>query len=725
MNAQPTINTNAKSQLAKLLATENISIQYNPNASTASFDVKSRVLYLPVWQNISEDLHDMLSVHETGHAIDTPADGWESALKTIAKKYYDNDDLRYMMAIKSFLNVVEDARIDKRQKRRYPGSKRNYLAGYKELLERDFFGIKDREVASLTFIDRANIYFKGGNLLLDIPFSAQERQYLSKMENTETWEQVVELTDMLFGLAKSKQEEQNNISQSDLEASADEDGDMEGYSDDSDNGEGDESSDAMSYSYDDADDADDDGDFDEESDDTSTGDLGGYSSSDAVPEAQTDRTYEERKQQIVSNSGYTFNYFKIPTFDYTEIVDDYPKFLADCDLNVKNSIGYYSKDWMDTNIAELNKFKAEENATISYMVKEFEMRKAADLYSRISVSKTGVIDTNKLHSYKYNDDIFRRLATVPQGKNHGFIMFLDWSGSMHGNLKYTMKQLFGLTMFCKRVQIPFEVYLFRDHGRYDTEPKNKTYSVANQNSVFFAGYFKLRNVLSSRMKSQELIAAYNHLWALCKIHSPYDTMNGTPLDPCIAAASKLVNDFRTRNKLQVVNTIFLTDGESAPTNFGVAGVSNNNKAINIIQDDVTKKEYRVDRSRYYWTRTTPTWLKILKERTGCNLIGFYLYETTKFSRLADRFELDANPEYRNKMQDMWKNDKFISVTSEGYDEYYIINTPSSKNDTDTQLKIDSSMSKNKMAKAFAKFSQKKTVNRILLNRFMEKVSKNG
>ena len=142
------------------------------------------------------------------------------------------------------------------------------------------------------------------------------------------------------------------------------------------------------------------------------------------------------------------------------------------------------------------------------------MRKAADLYSRISVSKTGVIDTNKLHSYKYNDDIFRRLATVPQGKNHGFIMFLDWSGSMHGNLKYTMKQLFALTMFCKRVQIPFEVYLFRDHGRYDMEPKNKTYSGANQNRVWFAGYFKLRNVLSSRMKSQELIAAYNHLWAL-------------------------------------------------------------------------------------------------------------------------------------------------------------------------------------------------------------------
>ena len=61
-------NYEIKSQLAKLLATENISMRHEPNSKTAYFDVKKRELILPVWQNISEDLYDMLVVHEVGHA---------------------------------------------------------------------------------------------------------------------------------------------------------------------------------------------------------------------------------------------------------------------------------------------------------------------------------------------------------------------------------------------------------------------------------------------------------------------------------------------------------------------------------------------------------------------------------------------------------------------------------------------------------------------------------
>ena len=107
-------------------------------------------------------------------------------------------------------------------------------------------------------------------------------------------------------------------------------------------------------------------------------------------------------------------------------------------------------------------WKQKEKETISFLVKEFEAKKAAETYSRISVSKTGVIDTNKLHSYKYNDDIFRRLATIPKGKNHGFVMFIDWSGSMHYNLLETLKQTFSLALFCKQIGVPFELYAFKD-----------------------------------------------------------------------------------------------------------------------------------------------------------------------------------------------------------------------------------------------------------------------
>ena len=100
------------------------------------------------------------------------------------------------------------------------------------------------------------------------------------------------------------------------------------------------------------------------------------------------------------------------------------------------------------------------------MVKEFELKKAATAHSRSMQSNSGVVDPLKLHSYKFNDDIFKRLTVTPDGKNHGLMMFIDWSGSMHDKIAPTIKQLMNLTMFCRKVQIPFEVYAFSNNNWY-------------------------------------------------------------------------------------------------------------------------------------------------------------------------------------------------------------------------------------------------------------------
>ena len=78
----------SKSLLAKLLATEDITMQRSATEKTASFDIKNRVLYLPVWTGISNDLEDMLVVHEVGHALDTPLEAWKTAIKDITTKVY-------------------------------------------------------------------------------------------------------------------------------------------------------------------------------------------------------------------------------------------------------------------------------------------------------------------------------------------------------------------------------------------------------------------------------------------------------------------------------------------------------------------------------------------------------------------------------------------------------------------------------------------------------------
>ena len=60
-----------KSQLAKLLATEDLIVEHK-QVETAQFNVHTRVLILPLWEKASNVVYDMLVGHEVGHALFTP-----------------------------------------------------------------------------------------------------------------------------------------------------------------------------------------------------------------------------------------------------------------------------------------------------------------------------------------------------------------------------------------------------------------------------------------------------------------------------------------------------------------------------------------------------------------------------------------------------------------------------------------------------------------------------
>ena len=709
-----------KSQLAKLLATENIDIRQSPSAKTASFDVKNRVLVLPVWKGISDDLRDMLIVHEVGHALDTPCEGWLDTIKNIAKKLHGDDAKKYSSAIKSFMNVIEDARIDKRQKRRYPGSRRNYLIGYKELIGRDFFGTSKKDINTMSFIDRLNIYYKGGSIHSNISFSPEERVFVNRVGETETFEQVMDLTEEIYAWAKTQGEKQKESEKDSMSNDSD-----EGTTEAEDNFyEEDAESDASEEEPDTEETSSEDDDGEESGEDTKNlfDPDADEKDDEFVPNSETDTAWEENQSTILSNSDVNYIYVDLPIPNYENIIDDYKKVLA------QHAIEFSKKELsFQINIDDMiKKIKSDENPAVSYMAKEFEMRKSADIYSRISTAKTGTIDTNKLHSYKYNEDIFRKLSVVPQGKNHGFVIFLDWSGSMSVNLRYTIKQLMSLTMFCKRVQIPFEVYLFRDRTyaeRYDGQsftPRSGAHDVFSN--------FKLRNILSSRMNTVELNSAYKYLWSMSMAYNALDPMQSTPLNQTIYVADKIVNDFRVKNKVQIVNTVFLTDGDSDPIRYSsqVTNESYRKGSKIIIQDTKTKKEYMLSGNGIYdnYRAVTTTLLDMLKERTKSNLVGFFLC-SSKYKKMKDRFFPDLqNAKYEADISSSWKNDRFVNVPNEGYDEYYVINT-TKRDDSDAELNVNSSMTQWKIAKEFQKFSERKSVNRILINRFMKKIAGNS
>ena len=703
-----------KPMLAKLLAMENITVRRNANARTASFDVKSRILEMPNWKGISQNLEDMLTVHEVGHALDTPPDGWMDAIKSISEKFHDNPSSRHTMAVKSFLNVIEDARIDKRQKRRYPGTRRDYLIGYGELIERGFFGPKNKDFNTLNLIDRINIYFKGG-VNFGIKFSPEEMAFVKRIENAETFDDVLLLTEEIYGYCKSIGDTK---AQTPIDVTMEEEYDdleVDHY-----NLEYDEDSDDFdNSSLNDSDDA-----SDEDDDTINRGNDFSYEDDDFVPEAKTENTWQE-KQLELSDTNIDYVYVTIPKPIMENIVDDYKVVLPCITSRIKKS--YFITNSIEAVAKDFNKYKISENNTISFMVKEFEMKKAADLYSKISIAKTGVLDTNKIHSYRYNDDIFRRNSILPQGKNHGFIMFLDWSGSMIDNFSSTVKQLIAMTLFCKRLQIPFEVYSFRD-CQFDLV--ENTMSFVYKDNDMKLSNFKLRNLLSSRMNLSELNAALINLWFFGNIgHQNYERMGGTPLNSAIVAATELVNEFRNRNKLQIVNTIFLTDGCSNPIN----GIHNNDvssflmrKRKYVLQDEKTKKEIMFD-GKIDATQLTGFLLSSLKEQTGCNLIGFFLYSPYGWYRSFNSiysyfFPGSENEKHLSEMRKSWTTNMFMPVKTSGYDEYFIINAKTKVNN-DEDLHINSNMTKNKIAKQFLNFASKKTINRVLLKRFIDLTAK--
>ena len=166
-----TVNLVAKSQLARLLAAENMTIQHSAQAKTASFDTNKRLLILPIWSKASEDMYDMLVAHEVGHALITPR---EDVYMPVCQRLSPSDPNKFF----PYLNIVEDIRVDNEIKDRYPGVRRSYFNAFKELMERDFFGIAGQDVSDLPFGDRMNLYTKAGQYgFLDVPFTDEERKH--------------------------------------------------------------------------------------------------------------------------------------------------------------------------------------------------------------------------------------------------------------------------------------------------------------------------------------------------------------------------------------------------------------------------------------------------------------------------------------------------------------------------------------------------------------------
>ena len=765
-----------KSTIAKLLSEEDIHVVYK-QMETAYFNPKSRELGLPIWdENITtKDIEDLMVCHEIAHALWTPLDMLEQA--QVRKINH------------SFVNIVEDARIERMVQEKYRGSVAVFNRGYRDLSALDFFGIGNKDVSKLNLIDRINLFFKKQ----DVKFSEEEKVWVKKVSETKTPTDVLDLAEALYKWMEENESETDNhdtgeeMGDSDSSGEKGESGDSDSSgekSESSNNGndEGEENGNDDNKSGSDESDADDAAEDGEGSGGDKVGDSAENNEEtnsdtleDSSPEGGVGTSGAGKAPIATTDTGHGIDllrdknaedriYGNIPDMSKRDIIVSYKELIIKFDKELKNFSSQTDNNYAST-LSEVETIKVDSKKTVAYMVKEFEMKKSADAYARASTSKTGSLDMGKIYTYKFNDDIFKKVTTLPGATNHGMILVLDWSGSMADNLKGTLTQLFNLIWFCRNTRIPFEVFAFSDsYQKYQSGFKSELDNFKAGDLI--TKQMNLLNIFSSSMNVKEEMSMMHNCWLVASqygpsvfnesfskyiypIHFPsYLGLGGTPLNEAIIAMMDIVPKFKSDTGVQKVNTVFLTDGASnsiggifdykldpltGEHNKWTTQISNSygNTTILMITDPKTNKTYEVEAKSSHSSggkEVTNTFLKILKDRVyDMNVIGFFIAGRGRNGKVDKRTlghlqpklswdEIIEQAKFINK-------EKYIAIPHAGYDEYYVLPGGNSLMVENDGLGDDLiGASKAKLKSAFGKSMKGKISSRQLLNKFVKLVA---
>jgi hypothetical protein len=715
---------------ARLLATENLSV-IRARTRTASFDIKSRILTLPMWKDMTPEIEDMLIGHEVGHAL------------------YTNDD--YLVPLKetpnlhSYMNVLEDVRIEKLIKRKYPGLRKRMNEGYKQLNDRDFFGTKQvQDFDELLLIYKINLYFKAG-FQCGVTFTPDEKAFVNRAERTETVDEIIALANDIYAYSKQVAEERKQQQQfEDAEDGDDED------EDDQDIIFGDFDIDADD-DFKEQNDADDDLKPSKQNKQSALQNDDKSEQGDDL-ESKTERAFQNKLEDLADDST-EYKYWKFDTDYYKDPVIGYKQILNETKAPELWNIEADMIDYRTRNMSEEQRtafhaaedsdfvqFKTESIRTVNYLVKEFEMKKSAQMHKRAMVSKIGSLDMKKIYAYKLQDDLFKRVTSLPQGKNHGMVLLVDWSGSMNDVLKDTMKQVINLAMFCNRVQIPYRVFAFTtDYNDRVTETnaEREAYSAWRSerrepnNLIDCADRFHLLEFFNNKMTTSEFnsmarrILDYRFFW-----NDGYNT-SGTPLNEALVYCYDTLGKFIKNNNIEKTTFITLTDGEGGSLNTYssgrfddsrteiVDGVYKRIKIKNFIKDEVTQKTYEIGRLSGNQTEMI---LRMIKDRYNVAVVGFHICQ----NRGRDlRGVAQSNlPDYKGDfytLVESWKKEfrtnGFASVKNTGRDELFLIPQSSTKIQ-EGELDVNANANAKSIAKNFGKFLNVKKTSRVLLNRFV-------
>jgi hypothetical protein len=803
---------NQKDQLAKLMATENLTIVHK-KVPTAYFDMKNRILCCPIFkEDLSSELYDLFMGHEVGHALNTPYEGVHSALTK-------------NKTLKGYLNVVEDVRIERKIRETYPGLRKSFYKAYNELMEMDFFGINSKDLnKDISLIDKINLITKVGSRV-NIALNKEEQFFLDWSMKCQTWDEVEECATAIYEWSKENEtrteldesmipqtlqmpdmEDEDGEEQDGDDGYGEEDGDDDGDEESGDGGYGEDDDEddnlpdnVTSGSGDSSDEKDgeestegSDGDGEEE-EDSSRKTVGGsnrkggkgsaddYDDNDGARESITEHNAHNNEEQFISEDNTITSTillkesfkkeenFKHTVLPYKEVLADFHKFFHTASEQTTYFKELLPKWERKAQISSKN-LRDKNKKVVSHMAKEFEMKQTAMRSAKAFQGKTGKLDMNRLAKYQIVDDIFKKVTYLPDGKNHGLQVMLDWSGSIHSECSDLLEQAMVLVEFCRKVQIPHRVYLFSDSYSnavrfsddyyenrstrlielFSDKQSSKEYIKAHQ---CVAHLWNCHSFEGRGWKSFERIAEHHNEWfgGYDSIDTAYNSwydmtdfrepngyrLGGTPLDHCLTAMRALVPAFNSEYGIEKSILTVITDGFSHRSDiFGQRDEEYNEikeqegddfsswrtPKKRVLIDPFTNKSYSYYNSEADGDKSfdqTQNILDWISKETGCIVTGYFV-----LGRKQDLWNIYNNLPTMD-IDSTWRQirKEGVAVQVKGYNKLFLTSTSALSVAGDVELDDDlKGATKRKLLGAFKKNQTQKTTSRFLTNEFIKEIA---
>lgn len=173
-----------------LLSEENLTVR-RANVPTGSIDLQSRIITIPNFATDDKDIFLLMGSHEVSHALHTPPNWCHDEIGKVKNAL-----------LRDCLNIVEDIRIERLIRRKFPGFVPVYVRAYKKLLSNNFFSTN--KWSDFKIHDKVNAYAKLGSSL-DQPMTDRDMAVYRLVSDVKTFSDVIVKAKFLYDLVKAEE----------------------------------------------------------------------------------------------------------------------------------------------------------------------------------------------------------------------------------------------------------------------------------------------------------------------------------------------------------------------------------------------------------------------------------------------------------------------------------------------------------------------------------------